>query len=114
MRGGRQAAGHRLVLGPLGGHGCSGGKGTRPKRSPWAEPGAAPWTLDMSRVRGGRESLGCFCFALGQEGKEGSLQPPCLSASLGSPSLPGAVGNLMSEILQINIDGPGFRNAPCN
>ena len=47
--------------------------------------------------------------------RKGSLQPPCLSASLAVvPGLPAAVGDLISEILQINIDGPGKRNAVCN
>lgn len=98
--GGGQAAGHCLVLGPVGGHGCPGLQGTGlkgPQQSLLAAPPASGHCWGRG---GGRESFICFCFALGQEGREGSLQPPCLPASRArSPGLPGAVGNLISEML---------------
>lgn len=59
----------------------------------------------------------CFCFALGQEKKEGSLQPPCprppgLTHCPVAGLLLGAVGNVIIEILQINIDGPATGMLP--
>lgn len=49
-----------------------------------------------------------------KERKEVCSPPACLPHSRLSPGLPAAVGDLISEILQINIDGPGKRNAVCN
>ena len=102
--------GHCLVWGPVG-HGCRGLRGTELK-GPRSQRSLGP---SIGGVGGGSGSFGRFCFAPGAEGKEGSLQPPaCLPHSRSSPGLLVAVGDLISEILQINIDGPGKRNAVCN
>lgn len=92
----------------------------------WALPGGDLWVM-VPGVAGHRAGKGPLEPALGpsiggvgeeQEflaacfappGPEGKEVWPCLSASLSRSSLGllAAVGDLISEILQINIDGPG-------
>lgn len=97
--GGGQAAGHCLVLGPVGGHGCPGLQGTGlkgPQQSLWA----APRPLGVAGVGEEEERVSAASALLlaKKEGKEVCSPPACLPHAR-SPGLPGAVGNLISEIL---------------
>lgn len=90
------------MWGPVG-HGCRGLRGTELK-GPRSRHSLGP---SIGGVGGGSRSFRPLLFCSWTR-RKGSLQPPaCLPHSRSSPGLLAAVGDLISEILQINIDGPG-------
>lgn len=102
-RGGGQAAGHCLVLGAR-------------VRGPGAA-GSREWSLGQTLglwalagvVVGGGEGEGdsaASVLLLAKKERKEVCRPPAFRPHPLSPGLLGAVGNLISEILQINIDGP--------
>lgn len=93
------------------GRGRPGLPGTEPKGP---RSGGLGQPLELGPWQGGGEGEGVLASVLllaEKERKEVCSPPACLPHSL-SPGPAGAVGNLISEILQINIDGPGNRTQP--